>query len=158
MIGVDDVLSISFWRDADMSVDSVVVRPDGKISLPILNELQAAGLTPDQLRVNVATAAAKFKEDPLVNVVVKQSNSRRVFLIGEVGKAGPYPLSGRLTVMQLLALAGGLGEYAHPEDIVVIRNENGQDHRFKVNLKDIRKGKNLKQNVELKVGDVVVVP
>src|SRR6476469_1914197 len=73
MIGVDDVLSISFWRDADMSVDSVVVRPDGKISLPILNELQAAGLTPDQLRVNVATAAAKFKEDPLVNVVVKQS-------------------------------------------------------------------------------------
>lgn len=158
VIGVDDVLSIAFWRDADMSVDSVVVRPDGKISLPILNELQAAGLTPDQLRVNVADAAAKFKEDPLVNVVVKQSNSRRVFLMGEVGKAGPYPLSGRLTVMQLLALAGGLGEYAHPEDIVVIRNENGQDRRFKVNLNDIKKGKNLKQNVELKVGDVVVVP
>jgi len=158
VIGVDDVLAISFWRDADMSVDSVVVRPDGKISLPIINDLQAAGLTPEQLRITVAEAAAKFKEDPLVHVVVKQSNSRRVFLIGEVPKAGPYPLSGKLTVMQLLALAGGLNEYAHPEDIVVIRTENGQDKRFKVNFNDIRKGKNLNQNVELRVGDVVVVP
>jgi polysaccharide export outer membrane protein len=158
VIGVDDILSITFWRDADMTVDSVVVRPDGRISLPILNEVQAAGLTPEQLRTNVTAVAAKFKADPIVHVVVKQVNSRRVFLMGEVAKPGPYPLSARLTVMQLLALAGGLNEYAKTDDIAVIRTENGQERRYRVNYKDIRRGRNLRQNIELKVGDVIVVP
>jgi polysaccharide biosynthesis/export protein len=158
VIGVDDILAISFWRDPDMTVDGVVVRPDGKISMPILNEIQAAGLTPEQLREQVAAAAARFKEDPIVHVVVKQVNSRRVFLMGEVAKPGPYPLSARLTVMQLLALAGGLNEYANASEIAVIRTEDGQEKQFRVNYKDIRRGRNLKQNIELKVGDVVVVP
>src|SRR5262245_47312481 len=91
-IGPDDLLSIVFWKDKDMTTD-VVVRPDGRISLPVINELQAAGLTPDQLREGITTAASKYFEEPSVNVVVKQINSRKVSIMGEVAKPGQYPLS-----------------------------------------------------------------
>lgn len=158
VIGVDDVLAISFWRDPDMTADPVVVRPDGRISMPILNEIEAAGLTPEQLRLNITEAAMKFKDDPIVQVAIKQVNSRRVFLMGEVAKPGPYPLSSKLTVMQLLALAGGVSEYANKEEIAVLRTENGRPRSYRVNYKDIMRGRNLQQNIELKVGDTIVVP
>jgi polysaccharide export outer membrane protein len=157
VIGPDDILSIVFWRDEAMTTD-VVVRPDGKISLPVLNELQASGLTPEQLRERVIASALKYFAEPSVHVVVKQINSRKVFVTGEVAKPGTYALSSPMTVIQLLALAGGLNEYAKKNDIAVIRTENGRPRRYPVKYGDIIKGNNLQQNIELKVGDVVIVP
>jgi polysaccharide export outer membrane protein len=157
LIGADDLLSVVFWRDKDMTTD-VVVRPDGKISLPVLGEIQAGGLTPEQLRSVILEAAGKYFEDPSVYIVPKQINSRKVFVTGEVNKPGTYALSNSLTVIQILALAGGLTDFAKKSEIAVIRTENGQPKRYRVNYSDILKGKSLQQNIELRVGDVVIVP
>jgi len=158
VIGNDDVLTVVFWRDKDMSTE-VSVRPDGKISLPLLNDVQAAGLTPDELRANLSAAANKFIEDPTVSVVVKTINSRRVFITGQVGKPGTYPLLGSTTVLQLIAMAGGVGDYADSKKIQIIRNDsNGKATSRKFNYQDFIKGKNVAQNIELKPGDTVVVP
>ena len=127
------MLSIVFWRDKDMSAD-VVVRPDGKISLPLLNDVQAAGLTPDQLRDQLTKAAAKFVEEPNATVVVKEIHSRKVFITGNVAKAGTYPLTGDMTVLQLIAVAGGLLEYADSKNIVVMRTEDGRAAVVQVQL------------------------
>jgi polysaccharide export outer membrane protein len=157
VIGPDDLLTVVYWRDKELSGD-VAVRPDGKISLPLLNDIQAAGLTPEQLRVAVTAAATKFLEEPTVTVVVRQINSRRVYITGEVAKPGPYNLSGPMTVLQLIATAGGVLEYADTKNIVVMRTENGKPMSFPFNYKDVIKRKNLKQNIELKPGDTVIVP
>ncbi len=157
VIGADDVLQVLFWRDKDMSSE-VSVRPDGKITLPLLNEMPAAGLTPDQLRDRITAAASKLVEEPNVSVIVKTINSRRVFISGQVNKPGVYPLSGPTTVMQLIAVAGGLQEFADSKNIMVMRVENGNTVAFKFNYKDILKSKNLKQNILLKIGDTIIVP
>jgi polysaccharide export outer membrane protein len=157
VIGPDDILSIVFWRDKDMS-DDVAVRPDGKISLPLINEVQAAGMTPEQLRVALTAAANKFVEDPAVTVVVKAINSRKVFITGMVAKPGPYALSGPTTVLQLIATAGGVAEYAKSDRIMVMRTENGKTIGRRFNYKDVSEGRNLQQNIELKPGDTIVVP
>jgi polysaccharide export outer membrane protein len=160
IIGPDDVLSISFWRDKDLSSD-VVVRPDGKISLQLINDLQASGLTPEELRLKVTAAAARFVEEPTVTVVVKQINSRKVFVVGQVAKPGTYPLGGPMTVVQLIALAGGLNEYADRENITILRAErrpDGEPVSVRINYADLVKRKNLKQNIDLKPGDTVLVP
>lgn len=157
VIGPDDQLSIVFWREKDLSAD-VVVRPDGLISLPLLNDVAAAGLTPEQLRVNITQGAGKFVEEPTVSVVVKAINSRKVFVTGQVGKPGPYPLSGPTTVLQLIATAGGVAEYAKKSEILVIRKENDKQLTFPFNYDGVMKGKNLNQNIELKPGDTVIVP
>jgi polysaccharide biosynthesis/export protein len=157
VIGPDDVLAIVFWRDKDMS-NEVAVRPDGMISLPLLNDVRAAGLTPEQLRVQVTEAAAKLIEDPTVTVVVKTINSRKVFITGQVNKQGPYALAAPTTVLQLISMAGGLLEYADEKNITILRNEGGKQVVFKFNYKDVSKGKNLKQNIELKPGDTIIVP
>jgi len=146
-----------FWREKDLSAD-VVVRPDGLISLPLLNDVAAAGLTPEQLRVNITRGAGKFVEEPTVSVVVKAINSRKVFVTGQVGKPGPYPLSGPTTVLQLIATAGGVAEYAKKSEILVIRKENDKQLTFPFNYDGVMKGKNLNQNIELKPGDTVIVP
>jgi polysaccharide biosynthesis/export protein len=160
VIGPDDVLSIFFWREKDLSSD-VVVRPDGKISLPVVNEIQALGLTPEQLRQSVVKAATRFfSEEPTVNVIVKQINSRKVFILGQVSKPGPYPLLETTTVLQLIAKAGGLTEYADKKHVRIIRAEkrpDGVNWQVEVNYADILNGVNLKQNVELKPGDTVIV-
>ena len=157
VIGPDDVLTIVFWREKDMSAD-LTVRPDGKISLPLLNDVHAAGLTPDQLRARLTEAASKYIEEPTVTVVVKAINSRKVFIMGQVGKPGPYPLTGPINVLQLLALAGGLLEFADAERIVIMRTENGKPISYPFNYKDVVTRRNLQQNIELKPGDTVVVP
>jgi polysaccharide biosynthesis/export protein len=157
VIGPDDVLTIVFWREQDLSSE-VTVRPDGKISLPLLNEIQASGLTPEQLRGNLTQAANRYVEEPAVTVVVKAINSRKVFITGLVGKPGPYPLSSPTTVLQLIAMAGGVQEYAKEERIVVMRTENGRTISHKFNYKQVSEGKNLQQNIELKPGDTIVVP
>ena len=157
VIGPDDVLAIVFWREKELSGE-VTVRPDGRISLPLLNDIPAAGLTPDQLRDRVLQRAATLVEDPQATVVVKTVNSRKVFITGMVERPGSYPLTNRTTVLQLIATAGGLREFAKSGDIVMIRNDKGRETRFQFDYKQVVKGKRLEQNLELKPGDTVVVP
>lgn len=157
VIGPDDVLQVVFWREKELSSE-VTVRPDGKVSLALLNDIQASGLTPDQLRKNVMDAAARFVTDPSVTIVVKTINSRKVYVTGQVNKPGTFALTDAMTVLQMLALAGGLQEYADAQNILVMRMEQGQTKSFKFNYKDVRKGKNLQQNILLKPGDTIVIP
>lgn len=158
VIGPDDVLSIVFWRENDLSAE-VVVRPDGRVSIPVINEVVAMGLTPEQLRLKVTSAANRYMEDPSVSVVVKEIKSRRVFIMGQVAKPGPVPLMAPMTVMQLIAIAGGLQEFAKEKDIVILRQEpGGRQSSIRFNYRDIVNRKNLRQNIELKPGDTVVVP
>src|SRR2546422_9787890 len=152
VIGPDDQLSVLFWRDKDMSSD-VVVRTDGRISLPLLNDVQAAGLTPDQLRQKVIEEAKRFLEDPNATIVIRQIHSRKVFITGQVEKPGPYALLAPTTVLQLIAMAGGLREYADGQKIMIFRTEKGVPVSYKFNYKWVMKRKNLRQNVELKPGD-----
>lgn len=158
VIGPEDVLAVLFWREKDLSVEQVVVRPDGMITLPLLNDIQAAGLTPEELRDSLAKAASRFVEDPNATVVVRQINSRKVFVTGQVGRPGAYPLLGPTTVLQAIAQAGGLLEYAKANDILVMRQVKGRTQTFKFRYKDVTRGKHLEQNIELKPGDTVVVP
>ena len=157
VIGTDDVLTIVFWRDKEMSSD-VAVRPDGKVTLPLVNDIEAAGKTPDQLRAAITEAASRFVEEPTVSVVVKQINSRKVYITGMVGKSGAFPLSGPTTVLQLISMAGGLQEFADSKNIIINRIENGRQIALKFNYSDVSKGKKLQQNIELRPGDTVVVP
>jgi len=157
MIGVQDILNINFWREKEMSGD-VIVRPDGKISLPLLNDIQAAGLTPDQLREQLVKAASKFVADANATVVVKEIHSRNVYITGQVAKPSTYPLTGDMNVLQLIALAGGLLEYADSKNIVIMRQEHGTTQYYKFNYKDVVKQKDVKQNVVLKPGDTIIVP
>jgi polysaccharide export outer membrane protein len=157
VIGPDDLITVMFWRDKDMSAD-VVVRPDGNITLPLLNDVAAGGLTPEQLRAAVQTEAAKYLSDPLVNVTIKQINSRKVFVTGMIARPGAYPLSGPTTVLQFLSMAGGLSELADDKKIVIMRTEDGKQRALKFNYRDVSRGKNLQQNILLKPGDTVIVP
>jgi polysaccharide export outer membrane protein len=157
VIGPNDTLSVLFWRDKDMSAD-VVVRPDGNITLPLLNDIQAAGLTPDQLRERILVEARRYIEDPSPTVVVKEINSRKMFITGMVEKPGPYPITGPTTVLQLIAIAGGLKEFADGKNILVMRNDGGRQVAYTFDYKELLKGRNLRQNIELKPGDTVVVP
>jgi polysaccharide export outer membrane protein len=157
IIGPGDVLGIVFWREKELSGD-VAVLPDGRITLPLINEIPAAGLTPEQLRNQLVEAARQFVKDPTATVVVRQVNSRRVFVTGMVAKPGQYPLYQTMTVLQLIAAAGGLLEYAKSDEIVIIRREPGQMVSFTFNYKDVLRKRNLHQNIDLKPGDTVVVP
>jgi polysaccharide export outer membrane protein len=157
VIGPDDILTVVFWRDKEMSTE-VAVRPDGKVTLPLVNDVEAAGKTPEQLRAAIAEAAARFVEEPTVTVVVKAINSRKVYITGMVGKSGSYPLTGPTTVLQLISMAGGLHEFANSKNIIITRVEQGKQVALKFNYNDVRKGKKLQQNIELKPGDTVVVP
>jgi len=157
LIGPEDVLTIVVWREKDMSTDAVV-RPDGQISIPLLNDLQAAGLTPDQLRATIEKAASKYVAEPNATVIVKAINSRKVHILGNVIKAGTFPLAGDTTVLQLIAQAGGLQEWADSKHITVMRKEDGKDTVLSFNYKDVVKQKNLQQNVLLKPGDTIIVP
>ena len=155
-IGPEDVLQVSVWGNDAVS-RTVPVRPDGKISLPLLNDVHAAGSTPEQLAGVLAQAAVKYIADPDVTVIVKEIHSRRVFVLGNVTSPGMISLSGELNVLQLIAVVGGLLEYADKENIVIIRSESGQEKRLKFNYNDVVKGKNVKQNILLQPGDTVVV-
>jgi polysaccharide biosynthesis/export protein len=157
VIGTDDVLSIVYWKDKDMSADAKV-RPDGRIALPLINEVMAAGLTPEELHAKIAEESKKYMEDANITVVVREINSRKAFITGEVNKPGPYPLTAPTTVMQLISMAGGLREYANAKKIMIMRSENGKQISLPFNYKDVAGGKKLTQNIQLKPGDTVVVP
>jgi polysaccharide export outer membrane protein len=158
-IGPDDVLSVVFWREKDVSGD-VTVRPDGKITLPLIGDIQAAGLTPEALVESVTTAAKKFFDDPSVSIVVKTINSRKVFINGAVGKTGAYVLGEHMTVVQLIAIAGGLQEFADKKHILIVhvdRRPDGTLWSNTFNYEDFENRKNLSANIELKPGDTVIV-
>lgn len=157
VIGPEDVLGIVFWREPEMSGD-VTVRPDGRITIPVVGELQAAGKRPEELQGEIVAAASKYISDVNVVVVVRTINSRKIFVTGRVTTPGTYPLMGALTVMQAIAVAGGLTEYADPKSITILRTENGQSRTLNFNYNDVSRGKNLEQNIHLRPGDTVVVP
>jgi polysaccharide export outer membrane protein len=157
IIGAEDVLGIVFWREPEMNGD-VTVRPDGKVTLPLIGEMRAEGMGPEALRDQIKQAAAKYMSDANVSVVVRQINSRKVFITGRVTTPGTYTLAGPRTVMQIIALAGGLNEYADAKNITVLRAANGQSRSFKFNYKDVARGKKLEQNILLQPGDTIVVP
>ena len=133
------------------------MRPDGKISLPMLNDVPAAGMTPEQLAAAVEKAATKFVRDPGATVIVKEIRSRKVYVIGEVAKPGTFPLASEMNVLQIIAEAGGFLEHANKGDVVIVRNENGQERRFKFNYNDVVRGKNVAQNIRLLPGDTIIV-
>ena len=157
VIGPEDVIAVLVREEKDMSGD-FVVRPDGQITVPILNDIAAAGLTPEQLREALTKAASKFLTDPTVTVGVKAINSRKVHITGNVAKPGAYQLTSSMTVVQLIAASGGLHEFADSKKILIVRDEGGKQVAYKFNYKDFVSGKNLKQNIELRPGDTVVVP
>jgi polysaccharide biosynthesis/export protein len=156
VIGVDDVLSVVFWREKELSAE-VVVRPDGKISLPMLNDVPAVGLTPEQLAKTIEQAALKFVREPGATVMVREIRSRKVYIVGEVGKPGTFPLGSEMTVLQAIAEAGGLLEHAKKNDVAIVRMVNGREQRFKFNYNDVLRGRNTQQNIKLLPGDTIVV-
>jgi polysaccharide biosynthesis/export protein len=156
VIGADDLLSVRFWADTQLSTD-VVVRPDGKISVPLLNDVQAAGLTPEQLNTVLEKAASKFIADANATVIVREVRSRKVYVLGQVARPNPVPLNTDMTVLQVLTAVGGLQEYADRDNITIVRLENGRERRFKFNYNQVVKGKNVQQNILLQPGDTVIV-
>ena len=158
MIGLEDVLSINIWKEPELSVREVVVRPDGKISVPLVSDIQASGLTPVQLREKIAEKLKEFVASPVVSVMVVRVMSRSVSIVGEVLRAGSYPLVSPMTVLELLARAGGVTLDAKTKKIKIIRKEDGKTIQIPFNYRDIKDGKNLETNIMLKDRDVVVVP
>ena len=156
VIGADDLLSIRFWSDAQLSAD-VVVRPDGKISIPLLNDVQAAGLTPEQLNAALEQAASKYIAEPDATVIVREVRSRKVYVLGQVARPNSVALNTDMNVLQVLTAVGGLLEYADKGNIVIVRSENGRERRFKFNYNDVVKGKKVQQNILLQPGDTIIV-
>ena len=157
IIGAQDVLNVSVWKEAELTRD-VPVRPDGKISMPLLNDVQAAGLTPSQLAQQITGGLKKFLTDPQVTVIVTQINSQRVYILGEVMKPGAYPLLPQMTFLQALSSAGGFTQFANEKKIYLLRQENGKQDKHPFNYKDVIAGKTPEQNIVLKAGDTIVVP
>jgi polysaccharide biosynthesis/export protein len=157
IIGAQDVLDISVWKEPEVS-RTVPVRPDGKISLPLLNDVQASGLTPAQLAAQITESLKKFVTNPQVTVIVTIINSQRIYILGEVTRAGAYPLLPGMTVLQALSSAGGFTQYANMKKIYLLRQENGKQERHPFNYKEVIAGKNVEQNISLKAGDTIVVP
>jgi polysaccharide export outer membrane protein len=156
VIGSEDTLHVSVWKEPDLTA-TLPVRPDGKISLPLLNDVQAAGLTPMQLASDLTTRLKKYVSDPQVTVVVTQMNSQKVFLLGEVLHTGAVPLLPNMTVLQVLSTAG-FSQFANTKGIYVLRTENGRQDKLPFNYKAVVKGEHMEQNILLKPGDTVVVP
>ena len=157
VIGADDILDISVWKEPDIT-RRVPVRTDGKISLPLLNDLQAAGLTPMKLQAQVTEKLKKFLTEQQVTVTVMATNSRRVYIMGEVGRPGPIALLANMTVLQAITTAGGLSQFGNGSKIRILRTESGKQVVFSFNYKEVLAGKNADQNIILKPGDSIVVP
>jgi polysaccharide biosynthesis/export protein len=155
-IGLDDQLMISVWREPELSL-SVVVRPDGMITLPLLSDLHVVGLKPTELQQMLIEKLKPFVTEPQVTVIVQGIHSRKVFLVGNVGKQGAYNLEGGETVLQLLAACGGVGTFAKADSIYVLRTENKKQIRIPFQYKKAIKGR-AKDDVILQPGDIVVVP
>ena len=151
-------MEINVWKEPEASVQGVVVRPDGKISLPLVKDLEVLGLTPMELQKVLTTRLAKLINGADVTVVVKEIRSKKVYLVGAVKKEGPVPLLADLTVLQVLAEAGGLTEYAKRKKIYILRTENGKQTKLLFNYDAVVKGEHMEQNIPLLPDDMIVVP
>jgi polysaccharide biosynthesis/export protein len=156
VIGPEDVLHVAVWKEADLTATEPV-RADGKISLPLLNDVQAAGLTPMQLSESLTEKLKKFVADPRVTVVVTAINSKKVYMLGEVSHAGAMTMSPNMTVMQALASAG-INQFANTKKIYVLRNESGKKVKYPVNYRKLIKGQDIEHDYSLQPGDTIVVP
>jgi polysaccharide export outer membrane protein len=156
-IGAQDVLRIDVWKEPDIS-RVLPVRPDGRISLPLLNDVQAAGLTPAQLAGVLTDGLKKYITNPQVTVSVTEINSRRVYVTGEVTKPGAFPLLPGMTVLQALTSSGGFTQFAKVKGIYVLRTENGKPVKHPFNYKDVVNGKKPELDIQMQPGDVIVVP
>jgi polysaccharide export outer membrane protein len=156
-IGAQDVLRIDVWKEEQLT-RTVPVRPDGKVTLPLLNDVQAAGLTPMQLAGVISEGLKKFINGPQVTVSVTEINSRRVYVSGEVVRSGAFPLLPNMTVLQALSSSGGFTQFARTNKIYVLRVQDGKPSKLPFNYKEVLDGKTPEQNILLQPGDVIVVP
>ena len=156
VIGADDTLRITVWKEPDMNV-TLPVRPDGKISMPLLDDVQAAGMTPMQLGDSIKEKLKKYISDPRVTVVVTAMNSQRIYVLGEVLHTGAMPLLPHMTMLQALSSAG-FTQFANLKAIYLLRTVDGQQAKIRFNYKDALKGRDSQQNIVLKPGDTIVVP
>jgi polysaccharide biosynthesis/export protein len=157
LVGESDVLHINVWKEPEVT-QTVVVRTDGNISLPLINEIKVAGMTPLQIQGTIAERLRAFLTNPQVTVTVAEIHSKRAFITGEVARPGGYSLNAETTVLQLIAQAGGLTPFAKRDNIIILRLENGRQQRLPFNYKQVVQGKNADQNFALHPGDTVVVP
>lgn len=153
IIGIQDVIGVRVWRERDLSGD-FVVRPDGKISMPLAGEIEADGITPDQLKTRIVGALTNYMNRPEVTLEVRQVNSKRFFMTGEVGRPGAFTIISPITVLEAISNAGGLRDFANGKKIVIMRG----NERLKFNYKEVIKGKNMEQNIMLQPGDHIIVP
>lgn len=156
IIGPEDGLSINVWKEADLTA-TLPVRPDGKISLPLLGDVQAAGMTPKELGESITEKLKKFLADPRVTVVVTAINSKRIYMVGEVLHSGGLTMLPHMTVLQALSTAG-LNQFANTKKIYVLRTQNGKQEKLPVNYRKLVKGEAMEQNYMLQPGDTIVVP
>jgi polysaccharide export outer membrane protein len=157
-IGAGDILEITTWKEPDFSREGILVRLDGKLTFPLLNDVQAAGLTTLDLKGVIENGLKDYVSNPVVTVNVVQPLSKQFYILGEVQRTGEYPLVKHLTVLQAFALAGGFTEWAAKDEIILLRTEGGKEKLYRIDYKDITKGKDLSQNIKLKADDTIIVP
>jgi len=158
LIGSGDILEITTWKEPDFSREEVLVRLDGMITFPLIDDIQAKGQTPMQVKQDIEEKLKAYVETPIVTVTVRTSGSKRFYILGEVIRTGEYPLVKGLTVLQAFALAGGFTEWASKKEIILMRNVDGKEKIYRVNYKDIIKGKDFSQNIKLQPDDTIIVP
>jgi polysaccharide export outer membrane protein len=157
VIGPDDVLDVSVWKEQDLT-RTLQVRPDGKISMPLLGDVQAAGLTPSQLAQTVGDRLKKYLTAPQVTIILTQINSQRVYVTGEVTRPGAYPVLPGMTVLQAITSAGGLTQFANAKKIFLMRDENHIQTKYPFSYKEVLDGRKAEENLAVKAGDTIVVP
>jgi polysaccharide export outer membrane protein len=157
-LNAGDTLDIAVWKEEDLSKKDVIVRPDGKFSFPLAGQVLARGRTVAEIEAEIATRLKKYMAEPVVSVAVKNLDGCRIYVIGQVSKAGSFVMNPRVNVLQALSLAGGMTPFAALNDIIVLRGSGGSQHALPFHYGEVVKGRNLNQNVLLEAGDVVVVP
>lgn len=157
-LGYGDVIDVLVWKEPDFSLENTVIRLDGKITLPLVSDVRAAGRTTRQLKAHLELVLRKYIDNPVVTVILREARSQRFYILGEVVQAGEYPLSKELTVLQAFAIAGGFTEWANKKEIFVLRRSATGDRVIRINYQGILSGKDLKGNIVLLADDTIMVP
>jgi len=157
-IGKGDIVRVMVWKEPDLSVESAIVRLDGKITLPLIDDVQAEGLSTMELKYIIQGRLGKFVEAPMVTVILQEPSSQKYYILGEISKIGEYPITKKMTVMQAFTVAGGFTEWAAKKEILLFRVVDGQEKIMRINYQDIIKGKDFKYNVTIQADDIIIVP
>jgi polysaccharide biosynthesis/export protein len=157
LIGPNDILSIYVWKEPELTRE-VTVMPDGRVSFPLAGEIVAQGQTVTQLKKSITQKLEKYVTAPEVTVIVRESKSQVIYIIGKVGRPGPYPLMSGMTILQALSTAGGFTEWADQKNIIIVRRQAGKEIQIPFNYKEFTSGQNLDKNIMLQPGDTIVVP